>query len=120
MYETEGDANTAQQVYEATERLGQQVAESAQLSEEALAGVDIQRMAMEQLEVLYANGGFTGDLGRFTSSALELVNQINSLGGVLESLDQLFLSAGDSSFWSGLSEQILLFGDLVLFESRQQ
>jgi len=116
-YEEQGDANTAQQVYEATQRLGEQVGEGAQLSEEALAGVDIQRMALEELEGLYTSGDLIGDIGRLTNSAVELVHQINSLGEVLESLDQMFLGEGNSSFWRELSEQILELGDLLLFQA---
>ena len=118
-YEAQDDPDTAQQVYEATQRLGEQVSGGARLSEEALAGIDIQRMAMEELEGLYARSGLAGEIERLTTSALELVSQINNLGGILESLDQLFLSGGDSSFWNQLSEQILELGDLSLFEGSQ-
>jgi len=116
-YEAQGDPDTARQIYEATQRLGEQVTGNAQLSEESLAGVDIQRMAMEGLESLYAESDLAGEMERLTTSALALVSQINSLGGMLEALDQLFLGGGDSSFWNQLSEQILQFGDLSVFES---
>jgi len=74
-------------------------------------------MAMEGLEALYAGSDLAGEMERLTTSALALVSQINSLGGMLEALDQLFLGGGDSSFWNQLSEQILQFGDLSVFES---
>jgi hypothetical protein len=74
-------------------------------------------MAMEGLEALYANRGLASEMERLTSSALALVSQINNLGGMLESLDRLFLGGGDSSFWSQLSAQILELGDLAFFES---
>ncbi|HOD52641.1 MAG TPA: hypothetical protein PKY01_09680 [Candidatus Hydrogenedentes bacterium] len=114
-YENQGDVDTARRVYEATQRLGEQVSGSAQLSEEALAGVDIQRMALEELETLYANGGAGGDIEQITSSAEALVTQINSLSDMLESLDRLFLGGGNEAFWNQLSEQILRMGDLGLF-----
>ncbi len=116
-HEAQGDPDTARQIYEATQRLGEQVTGNAVLSEESLAGIDIQRMAMEGLEALYAGSDLAGEMERLTTSALALVSQINSLGGMLESLDQLFLGGGDSSFWNQLSEQILQFGDLSVFES---
>lgn len=116
-YEAQGDPDTARQIYEATQRLGEQVTGNARLSEESLAGIDVQRMAMEGLESLYAGSDLAGEMERLTTSALALVSQINSLGGMLEALDQLFLGGGDSSFWNQLSEQILQFGDLSVFES---
>jgi tetratricopeptide (TPR) repeat protein len=116
-YEAQGDPDTAQRIYEATQRLGEQVTGNTRLSEESLAGIDIQRMAMEGLEALYANRGLASEMERLTSSALALVSQINNLGGMLESLDRLFLGGGDSSFWSQLSAQILELGDLAFFES---
>lgn len=116
-YEAQGDPDVARRIYEATQRLGEQVTGNARLSEESLAGIDIQRMAMEGLETLYANSGLASEMERLTSSALALVSQINSLGGMLESLDRLFLGGGDNSFWSQLSAQILEFGDLAFFES---
>lgn len=116
-YEDQGDTDVAQQVYEATQQLGEQVSDGALLSEEALAGVDIQRMALEELEGLHASGNFVGDLGRLTNSAVQLVQQINDLGQVLGILDQQFMSAGDSAFWGELSEQILELGDLMLFQA---
>ncbi len=114
-YEAQGDLDTARQVYEATRRLGEQVAENAPLSEEALAGVDIQRMALEELEALYGVSELAVDIEQLTSSALALVNQIDSLGEILGSLNQLILDGGDAGFWLQLSEQILEWGDLLLF-----
>ena len=115
-YEAQGDLDTARDVYEATRRLGEQVAGNAPLSEEALAGVDIQRMALEELEALYGHSGLAGDIEQLTSSALALVSQIDSLGEILESLNQIILDGGDPGFWIQLSEQILEWGDLLLFQ----
>ena len=113
-HEAQGDPDTARQIYEATQRLGEQVTGNAVLSEESLAGIDIQRMAMEGLEALYAGSDLAGEMERLTTSALALVSQIQLtecwvVGPVIP-------WRRDSSFWNQLSNKYFSLKS-VRFES---
>lgn len=88
-YEDAKDYETAAELYQGVQRLGEQVVEGASFTNEQLAGMDLQMTALDALvrvtEVLATPGGVDmleaayGALAQSLSSFLELVSMIDSL-----------------------------------------
>lgn len=115
-YMAVGDYSTAQDIAQAVQRLGQQVETGASLSQEQLAGLDMQAAAIDVLEQLYTTIESPEGIDQLTSQTADLVTSIDQLGGFFQELDQLFSSQSGSDFLNMISGWILQSGDLSLFD----
>ena len=115
-YEETGDIETAQAIYEAVQELGVQLDEGAQFAQEELAGLDIQRAAIEMLRGLYVYGGIQEDTSELSAETSELVASIESLVDFFHALDNLFQGQVDTQFFVTVAELIMQGGDLGLFD----
>ncbi len=112
-----GDAETALQVYDAVSRLGMQLVAGAAFSRERLAGIDMQRMALDVLEQLYPRLGL--DPETLIPQTEDLVDNILYLRDFYNQLDVLFTEGPveDAAFWASVANTIIESGDLALVES---
>lgn len=115
-YEDQGDLQTAQQVYEAVRQLGLQLDTGAQLSQEQLAALDIQRAAAEMLGEVYTLLGDTESLEALESYAVDLVSDLRRVVDFVNSLNEMFSQPLDLPWLVEMAGRILTGGDLRLFE----
>ena len=115
-YEEQGDLQTAQAVYEAVRQLGLQVDTGAQLSQERLAALDIQRAAVEMLSEVYTLLEDTESLEALESYAVELVSGLRQVVAFVNSLNEMFSQALDPNWLVELAGRILTGGDLRILE----
>jgi hypothetical protein len=111
-----GDYDTAEDIFEAVQRLGQQAEEGALFSQEQLAGLDMQAAAIDVLEQLYIAIESTEGIDQLATQTRDLVASIDQLGGFFDALDQLFFGEESSDFFNMISGWILQSGDLALFD----
>ncbi|MCC6491247.1 MAG: hypothetical protein IT364_27405 [Candidatus Hydrogenedentes bacterium] len=112
----EQDYETAREIFEAVQTLGQQVEETSQFSQEQLAGLDVQAAAIDVLEELYTAIESPEGIAQLTTQTQDIVANIEKLGAFFTTLDQLFTSEGGADFFNTISELILQNGDLSLFD----
>ncbi|MCC6696447.1 MAG: hypothetical protein IT365_12520 [Candidatus Hydrogenedentes bacterium] len=112
----EQDYETAREIFEAVQTLGQQVEETSQFSQEQLAGLDVQAAAIDVLEELYTAIESPEGIAQLTTQTQDIVANIEKLGAFFTTLDQLFTSEGGSDFFNTISELILRNGDLTIFD----
>ncbi|GMV93022.1 MAG: hypothetical protein AMXMBFR82_28000 [Candidatus Hydrogenedentota bacterium] len=115
-YMAVGDYDTAEDIFEAVQRLGQQAEEGASFSQEQLAGLDMQAAAIDVLEELYTAIESTEGIDQLATQTRDLVASIDQLSGFFDALDQLFFSEESSDFFNMISGWILESGDLALFD----
>lgn len=110
------DYDTAEDIFEAVQRLGQQAEEGALFSQEQLAGLDMQAAAIDELEQLYTAIESIEGIDQLATQTSDLVASIDQLGGFFDALDQLFFGEESSDFFNMVSGWILQSGDLALFD----
>jgi len=111
----QGDTQTAQTIAESVQQLGTQLDQGAQLSQERLAALEMQRDAITLLQSIYTSLGSTSDIQELTVDTQKLASGMENLSGLLADLGNLFLGATDQVF--GLITNIIhRTGDLTLFE----
>jgi len=115
-YMAAGDYETARDIVEAVQRLGQQAEQGASFSQEQLAGLDVQAAAIDVLEELYTAFEYSEGIDQLTTQTRDLVASIDQLSGFFDALDQLFFSEESSDFFNMISGWILQSGDLTLFD----
>ncbi|NUM56834.1 MAG: hypothetical protein HUU46_24660 [Candidatus Hydrogenedentes bacterium] len=111
------DTATAEAIYNGVEQLGRQVEAGADLSQEQLAGVDIQRHALEGLGQLYTTVESADGVASVTEATNALTVDVIELAEFLTALDELFLKPMTTEFWNLLSGIVLVSGDIFLFEN---
>lgn len=111
-----GDTQTAVAVYEAVMGMGRQLATSAAHSQERMAGLDIERGAIEALSPMYSLLGNTELLGQLASATSQLIESILELSNFIDQLNALFVMDLDPETLFAIAGTILLDGDLNLFE----
>ncbi|HOZ49740.1 MAG TPA: anti-sigma factor [Candidatus Hydrogenedentes bacterium] len=116
-FEAAGDLATAQQLYESTNALGLQVAEDSATSTEQLAGVDIQRAAVDYLESVYTAQEDEEGLAWLQAQVDSLASQIEEIVAFLDTLNQIFLGELSQDALLDIADRIFQFGDLLLFGS---
>lgn len=114
-YEQNGDADLAQQIYEAVRTMGSQIAESATYSTEQLAGLDIERAALEMLSGLVTVLQSPESLEILSTQIDGLQIAFTRLGEFMTALDQLFASSDQSLLTGQVADYIMRNGDLGLF-----
>jgi hypothetical protein len=109
-----GDTEGGGDVYEGVLDLGEQIDEGALLTEESLAGLELQMDALTMLEALLSQQGDAEGLAGLAQQALGLATQIQNLEALIAGIDDLFGSSTDTGFWGFLADSILDDGDLGL------
>lgn len=112
----EQDYQTAREIFEAVQALGQQVEATSQFSQEQLAGLDVQAAAIDALEALYTAIESPEGIAQLTTQTQDIVANIEKLGAFFTTLDKLFASEGGTDFFNTISELILQNGDLTIFD----
>lgn len=106
-----GDTTAAEQILSAAQRLGEQIEAGSAMSWEQLAGLDLQRAAIEALENFLIS---TDDLLALTNDAFGLVAGMESMASFFDAFNSFFLNAFDPDFLTELSQNILRSGDLAV------
>lgn len=112
-YESQGDYETAEMIYDAVQDMGTQLVESAALANERLAGVDTQISALDALSGIYSLLGSEENLRIIEATYHGLIETIQGLVAFFEGFDQFFASASDEEA-AAAAGQILENGDLGL------
>lgn len=113
---TEGDLETAQEVFESVYSMGEQLYEQAEFSLERLAGLDIERSTVDFLEQIYVALGAQEHLEWLSAELDAFFGQIEELTGFFEALNGLFLDLMMEGYEEAIAKIILESGDLGLFE----
>ena len=111
-YEAMGFTEAAEQILSSAQRFGAQIEAGSPMSWEQLAGLDLQRAAIEALESFFIS---TDDLVTLTNDALGLVANMDSMASFFDAFNSLFLTAFDADFFNELSQAILGQGDIDFF-----
>lgn len=111
------DSATAETIYSGVEQFGRQVEAGAELTQEQLAGVDIQRAALAGLGELYTTVESADGVASVTEATNALTLDVQELASFLFALDELFLKPMTTDFWNLLSGIILGSGDIHLFDN---
>jgi hypothetical protein len=112
-----GDSQTATRLYEATRRMGEQVAGGADLARERQAGLDIQYASVEALAQAVGSDANQGRIDELTAASLDLTAGYEELRAIFETVNDLLFGENSLDFWDVVSEAILSGGDLNLLES---
>lgn len=111
-YETAGDYESAEQVYDAIRLMGAQTAEGALYAQERHAGLSAQAQAIQALQQLYELLQMPESLAVLGSVAEELVNSLNTLDQQLGQINHAFQN--NASNIANLAGFILTNGDLFI------
>lgn len=114
------DVATAEQIFQAVERLGQQVEAGAAFSQEQMAGLELQAQAIDVLEQLFTLRGDADDISDLTATTQSVTQRISELSGFFESFNSILLSQESVEFWNMLAGLILQNGDLTVPQSVAQ
>lgn len=114
-YEQAGNPDVAQQIYESVRTLGNQVAAGASLSSEQLAGLDIERSAVDALSGLIEFIQAPGNYELLAEQTQYLVGAFGLLGEFLSAVNNFFLdNSGNLDLVRSASDFIMQNGDLGL------
>ncbi|MBI4558356.1 MAG: zf-HC2 domain-containing protein [Candidatus Hydrogenedentes bacterium] len=115
-YAESGDLATAQRIAEATQQFGQQLDDSALFAQERLAGLDIQRAAIDILEGIYEALGSGDGIETLVAQTMALVNGFQEWQNFFNNLDEVISEATDDRFVGFLADLILRQGDLNILD----
>lgn len=115
-FEGQGDLQTAESIYEAVQRFGQQVADGTDYSQERLAGLDLQRAAIDMLGNVYVELGDAEQLEILAQDTEELVAGIAAIRDFFYALNDLFQGNIEEGLARLIGDVILRVGDLNLFD----
>lgn len=114
------DLATAERIFQAVERLGQQVEAGAAFSQEQMAGLELQAQAIDVLEQLFTLSGDAEDISDLTATTQSVTQRISELSGFFELFNSILLSQESVEFWNMLAGLILQNGDMAVPESLAQ
>ncbi|HEO70971.1 MAG TPA: hypothetical protein ENN80_06870 [Candidatus Hydrogenedentes bacterium] len=115
-YEEAHDFDTARRLYEGVYTLGEKLEQSARLSAVRLAGLDLQRAVVEPLDRIYQALEDSVALLWLEAQVEEFVRGMESLSTFFESLDALFSAEDLPQYINAVSDIILSFGDIEIFD----
>jgi len=118
-YEAAGNLKPAKQIYEGVYRMGGQVYDGAEFGAERLAGLDLQRAAVDFLEGVYIALDAGSDLQWLGAEVDQLTTPIEALIAFFDSLNNLFLDLVEGKYVDLIADIIHQFGDLSLFDHLQ-
>lgn len=113
-YESIGDYETAKEIYQSLNNLGNQVADGAIVANERLAGMDIQFQSINAFEGLYDIFQDPANLRILEQTFHSFVQTLNEFTHYMEDYNQL-LSIADINLASVISDIIFQQGDLDIF-----
>lgn len=109
--EKQGNSELARQIYEAVNTLGNQLFSTSPVASEQLAGLDVQQSAIQLLSEVLAAAGLNDSLEALNTQANGLINSINAMGNLLNSVSGLFTSSLSQDQLNQLVGYILQNGD---------
>jgi len=113
-FEQTGQTDLAQQIYEAVYGFGVQITDNATYSVERLAGLDIERAAIDMLEGIFSLLGTQESMEALADQLQGLVNEFDAMLGFFDSLNQFFLGTSDVDLLNLFADLVLQGGDLTL------
>jgi tetratricopeptide (TPR) repeat protein len=114
--ENEGDATYAKAVYESVRVLGSQISDSTSLSNERMAGLDIQSSALDSLLALAAASGSTDETQTLTSQINSLATAYQEIVKILDGINTFFSGNVSENTLQLISDFVLQYGDLNLLD----
>lgn len=113
----EGEYATAERIYQSVQRFGEQLNQGATLVADELAGLDVQRAAIEGLTELYAVLGSTDGIEALTTQALDLFAGMEGIGDFVQAVEGFIATTSDPDLWSRLATQVLEGGETALLDA---
>lgn len=110
-YESLGDYDTAKQVYNAVRQMGVQLVEGAALSNEQLAGLDTQVVALDAFQQLYSIFQDPASQMILTAAYNTVLDSLALLGSFFTSFDAL-LSGANPNTANRVASEVIRNGDL--------
>ena len=111
-----GDLQAAERILQSVQRLGQQLNEGAAFVPEQLAGLDLQRAAIESLSNLYEEIGSTDGQNALAAQLLELEVTDQQIEEFLSAMEGLIQTTADVDSWLALAGVLLDSGSVPLLE----
>ena len=111
-FEKNGEFDMARTVYEGVFDMGGKIAGNASFSSERLAGLDLQRAAIEMLEPLYRAMGFEEGLQDLGASLHRIAEDFESMALFFQEFSETMWSASSERVENWLAALILEEGDL--------
>lgn len=115
-HQASGDTVAAVSVYEAVLDMGRQLETGAEFSQQQLAGLDIERAAIDALNPLYVLLGSPEQLEQLAMATNLLIESILQLSQYLNELSNLLVTEFDTTVLLDIANAILEFGDLYFTE----
>lgn len=119
-FAAQGDYETARLIYEAAFTLGSQLGGSTTSAREQLAGFDIQRLAIDLLQEVYASSGTEADLARLTEQATALLASMENVAGYLDAVDSSLFGPITPESLREIAAAILQYGDIFFLGAGRQ
>lgn len=113
----EGDYATAERIYQSVQRFGEQLNQGATLVADRLAGLDVERAAIEGLTELYAVLGSTEGIEALTTQALDLFAGMDGIGAFVQAVEGFVTTTSDPDLWSRLAARVLEGGETALLDA---
>lgn len=110
-----GNLDAARRVAEAVQRFGEQLDAGALFAQERLAGLDMQRAAVDVLEGFYTALSSFEDIELLTTQTMDLVSDFQGMAEFFDGLDALLTGASED-FLATIGDLILGYGDMNLFD----
>lgn len=117
--ESLGDLARAEEIYMAVRELGKNLADGADFAHERLAGLDIQRVAIEMLRGVYSRTGDEREIGTLTMQTLDLGKELTAVVGFFRAVGDFLLSPIDENLADLFGVFVLENGDLPLLDHPQ-
>lgn len=118
-YESIGDYDTAQQIYESIRQMGGQLVNGAALGHERQAGIEIQIQAVEAIQQIYAILQDPVNMRALEAAYTGLVNSLSQIVLFLEQFEDL-LNYASEDLINQIAERLLRQGNLSIFNMPMQ
>lgn len=115
-YEQNGQIELAQQICDSVRVLGTQVTENASFSNEQLAGLDIQRAAIEALSEFMQFMQSPQNVQTLADQTRQLSSSLSSVGGFFNALNAFFDAQPSTDIMSIFADYVLGNGDLDVLD----
>jgi hypothetical protein len=115
-YEQNGDSETAQQIYEAVRMFGTQVNDNATYASEQLAGLDVERAAVEMLSNLVSFIGVPENLQMIANETGRLLESFANVGQFITTVNDFFSQDQNSALMRLAVDYLFQNGDLGLLD----
>lgn len=113
----EGDYAAAEEIYQSVQRFGEQLNQGATVAADRLAGLDVERAAIDGLTELYAVLGSTEGIEALTTQALDLFAGMDGVGAFVQAVEEFITTTSDPDLWSQLAARVLEGGETALLDA---